>query len=101
MGDVLAGYAQYGLARRRGPYQGELYELYFDPPYQGLGLGAVLFAAVRERLMAAGAPGLVVWALEENASACAFYAGRGGTIIAREAQCFSGRSLTKLAFGLR
>src|ERR1700752_612769 len=27
----LVGYATYGSARQRGPFQGEIYELYLDP----------------------------------------------------------------------
>src|SRR6185437_12087521 len=41
-GDI-AGYATLGASRQRGRYQGEIYELYLDPVYQGMGLGEHLF----------------------------------------------------------
>ena len=36
---AVAGYATLGASRQRGPYQGEIFELYLDPTHQGLGLG--------------------------------------------------------------
>ena len=38
---TVAGYATLGASRQRGPYQGEIFELYLDPVHQGLGLGGV------------------------------------------------------------
>src|SRR4026209_1285089 len=38
MAGTVAGYATMGSARQRSPYQGEIYELYLDPIYQGLGV---------------------------------------------------------------
>lgn len=41
---VVAGYATLGLSRARGlPHDGEIYELYLRPEYQGIGLGSLLF----------------------------------------------------------
>lgn len=40
---VVAGYATLGLSRARGlPHDGEIYELYLRPEYQGIGLGSLL-----------------------------------------------------------
>ena len=46
--------------------QGEIYELYLAPEYQGLGFGGRLFAAARARIADFGLKGMVVWALEDN-----------------------------------
>ncbi len=47
---VVAGYATLGAARVRGDYEGEIYELYVAPTYQGLGFGERLFEACRYHL---------------------------------------------------
>ena len=41
---AAAGYVTYGRCRSgRAPFQGEIFELYLHPIYQGLGLGEKLF----------------------------------------------------------
>ena len=67
-----------GSSRQRGPYQGEIYELYLDPIYQGLGLGEHLFEGCRHTLDMRKLNGLIVWALLDNTAACDFYWRRGG-----------------------
>ena len=47
---VVAGYATLGPARVRGEYEGEIYEIYVSPTYQGLGFGERLFEACRYHL---------------------------------------------------
>ena len=45
-GDKIAGYTNYGRNRARSLYyDGEIYELYLRPEYQGLGFGRRLFTA--------------------------------------------------------
>ena len=78
MAGTVAGYATIGSARQRSPYQGEIYELYLDPIYQGLGLGEHLFEGCRHALDMRKLNGLIVWALLDNTAACDFYWRRGG-----------------------
>jgi len=99
IGGKLAGYATIGRNRARElSQQGEIYELYLRPEYQGIGLGRRLFTAARRTLADLGLNGLVVWALEENAGALAFYEGAGGRDIAEGVEVFDQKALKKIAF---
>ena len=69
VGGAVAGYATLGNSRQRGRYQGEIYELYLDPLYQGLGLGEHLFEGCRHALDMRRLNGLIVWALLDNTAA--------------------------------
>ncbi|WP_165901645.1 GNAT family N-acetyltransferase [Ancylobacter aquaticus] len=99
-GDAVAGYANVGRNRARGlPFEGEIYELYLRPEYQGLGFGRRLFGDARKELASAGFDGLAVWALAANEPALGFYRAMGGLGVARSTETFGGRALEKLAFG--
>ncbi|TIL75200.1 MAG: GNAT family N-acetyltransferase, partial [Mesorhizobium sp.] len=78
--------------------QGEIYELYVRPEYQGIGLGSRLFSAARARLADHGLKGMVVWALEDNQNALTFYAGAGGRDVAEGVEVFEQKALKKVAF---
>ncbi len=95
----VAGYATLGASRKRGPYQGEIYELYLSPTYQGLGFGELLFEACRNRLDERRLKGLVVWALSANTAATDFYWRRGGRPFAKTYEAIGGVKLEKIAFG--
>jgi len=99
IGGEVVGYATLGRNRARElPQQGEIYELYVRPEYQGIGLGSRLFAAARDKLAHHGLSGLVVWALEENNNALAFYEGSGGRDVAEGVEVFDQKALRKVAF---
>ncbi len=99
IGGKLAGYATIGKNRARElSQQGEIYELYLRPEYQGIGLGSRLFAEARKRLAASGLHGLVVWALEDNSGALSFYQGAGGRDVAEGVEVFDQKALKKIAF---
>jgi ribosomal protein S18 acetylase RimI-like enzyme len=98
VGGKIAGYATCGVARTRGGQQGEIYELYLAPVYQGLGFGEHLFEACRHALDMRRLNGLVIWALAENEAAIAFYWQRGGRPIAKRSDKIGGAKLAKLAF---
>src|SRR6201996_2359824 len=99
-GDTLAGYANYGRNRARSlTYDGEIYELYLRPEFQGLGFGRRLFTAARRDLAQSGIKSLIVWALSENDTAVEFYRALGGKTVARSSEKFGARVLDKIAFG--
>jgi ribosomal protein S18 acetylase RimI-like enzyme len=98
-GDKIAGYANYGRNRARSLfYDGEIYELYLRPEYQGLGFGRRLFTSARRDLGQSGLKSLVVWALSDNEPAVEFYRTLGGKAVARSSERFGGRSLDKVAY---
>jgi len=99
-GEVVAGYANYGRNRARTlSYDGEIYELYLRPEFQGLGLGRRLFTAARKDLATSGMKSLVIWALSDNDNAVGFYQALGGRPVARSSERFGKRTLDKVAFG--
>jgi GNAT superfamily N-acetyltransferase len=59
------------------PAIGEVRSLYVDPSAQGGGLGGALLDAATAELLAQGSPELVLWVVEGNERARAFYARRG------------------------
>ena len=98
-GDKVAGYANYGRNRARSLfYEGEIYELYLRPEYQGLGFGRRLFTSARRDLAQSGLKSLVVWALADNDPATEFYRALGGKAVARSSERFGDKSLEKVAF---
>src|ERR1700749_3200794 len=80
-GDKVAGYANYGRNRARSlHFEGEIYELYLRPEFQGLGFGRRLFSAARRDLLQSGLKSMVIWALSDNDPATEFYRALGGEI---------------------
>ena len=88
-------------ARQRGPFQGEIYELYLDPHCQGLGFGEHLFEGCRHTLDMRKLNGLIVWALLDNTPACDFYWRRGGRPVASAFTRIGGEGWRKVAFAWR
>lgn len=98
-GGEAAGYVTFGRCRLgHVPFQGEIFELYLHPTYQGLGLGEKLFDGARARLAEMRLKGLLVWALADNEAACSFYLQLGGKAVADGAESFGETSLRKIAF---
>ena len=82
--DNPAGYATFGTCRLKNlQTEGEIYELYLRPEYQGLGFGRSLFTAVREELEAQKLFGLAIQVLSDNLPACAFYQAMKGRFTAK------------------
>ena len=98
-GDKIAGYANYGRNRARSlHFEGEIYELYLRPEFQGLGFGRRLFTAARRDLAQSALKSLIVWALSDNEPAVGFYRALGGKAVARSSERFGTRVLDKVAF---
>ncbi len=97
--DKIVGYVTLGPNRVRTlPFEGEIYELYLMPEYQGIGFGKKLFASARHELKNIGMSGCVVWALEDNDNAIRFYQNAGGRDVAEGNETFDGSSMKKIAF---
>ncbi len=96
---VVAGYATIGLNRARAlPQDGEIYEIYLRPEYQGIGLGRRLFGEGRRLLKSLGCEGLVVWCLEDSEHAMHFFRRHGGEDAAEGMEDFGGTNLRKIGF---
>ncbi|MEM1286220.1 MAG: N-acetyltransferase [Pseudomonadota bacterium] len=99
VGGQVAGYATMGANRSSSlRVRGEIYELYVTPIYQGLGFGERLFDAAKQRLAENGLRPFIVWVLEDNDRAVAFYEAIGGEPVARGEERFDDRSCRKLAY---
>ncbi|WP_045834715.1 GNAT family N-acetyltransferase [Hyphomicrobium sp. 99] len=97
-GETIAGYATCGRARGAGRDVGEIYELYLAPVYQGLGIGEHLFEACRATLDGLDLERLIVWALEGNDRARAFYTRCGGRPTRRSCFRFGKALSARIAF---
>lgn len=98
-GEGVRGYASYGRNRTRAlPQSGEIFEIYLDPLYQGMGLGQRLFGQARGDLKRRGLNGLVVWALVGNERACGFYRHLGGRAALQGLERFGETGLERTAF---
>ncbi len=92
--DVPAGYATFGRCRLRDTgMEGEIYELYLKPEYQGLGFGKALFASVRKTLASRSLHGLAVQVLSDNEPARNFYRALGGRLTAKSWYKMGGRRM--------
>lgn len=99
VGDQIAGYATLGPNRvSTFPLEGEIYEIYLKPEYQGVGLGAKLFSDAHSELKRRGYKGMAVWVLSENTSAISFYENAGGRAIATGSEHFDDKKLQKTAY---
>jgi ribosomal protein S18 acetylase RimI-like enzyme len=91
---VPAGYATYGPCRLKNTgMDGEIYELYLKPEYQGLGFGRRLFTHIQDLFSEKGSSGLAVQVLSDNEPARAFYAALGGRLSAKSWYRIGGRRL--------
>ena len=98
--EVIAGYASYGPSRATSlPFKGEVYEIYLEPSYQGLGFGRQLFSAARSDLADHGYGSALVWALADNDRAIGFYRRLGGRPVREGRERFAGEDRKRVAFG--
>lgn len=84
-GPRIVGFASCGpTAHRLAGYDAELYTLYLLAQEQRAGLGSRLLAAVASRLMQRGYRAMLVWVLQKNANAIAFYERYGAQFLKTE-----------------
>lgn len=99
VGGTIAGYATFGKNRVvEFSEEGEIYELYLRPEYQGVGLGRKLFTESLRFLDTLGYEGCIVWSLEDNDGANRFYQAMGGEQMAKGYEVFDGKKFPKIAF---
>jgi ribosomal protein S18 acetylase RimI-like enzyme len=97
--ETIAGYASYGRNRVRSlPYEGEIFELYLAPEFQGLGFGKRLFDVALQDLGDHGYASTIVWALADNDRAIAFYRKMGGKLVRQTEEHFGGETRNRVAF---
>lgn len=78
--DAVQGWICFGQSRDRGDAnEGEIYALYVRPDYWRHGAGRELARAGERELWTLGCTQIVLWVLERNLSARAFYANAGFT----------------------
>ena len=98
--DDLIAFAAGGSERSGDPlYRGELYAIYVLPSHQARGFGGALIRAVAGRLAAGGTTSMLLWVLEANADARAFYETLGGMVVRRQPIDVGGVTLTEVAYG--
>ena len=77
-GESLAGFVTFGPSRDEDAVgMGEIYALYVDPGRYHGGVGRLLMAEARRRLVEAGFRAAVLWVLQGNDRAAAFYEREG------------------------
>ena len=76
----LNGFAALGPARDEDAVTGELYAIYVHPDRWRHGLGRALLAHATRRLSALGYANAILWVLESNIRARAFYERAGWTL---------------------
>ncbi len=96
----LVGFAGGGPERDGTPgYDGEIYAVYVAPAHQRRGVGRQLMAACARRLAALGFRAVLLWVLEENHRARAFYEALGGRPIGQKSAVIGETPVVEVAYG--
>lgn len=97
---ALVGFAGGGPERDGTPgYDGEIYAVYVLPTHQRRGIGRQLMLACAQRLAALGFRAVMLWALEENQQARAFYEALGGQLVSRKPEVIGDTPVVEVAYG--
>lgn len=95
----VIGFSAYGPVRGSSwAHDAEIYALYVDTAWHGHGLGRALVQQTARALLEQHRRSLLLWALEDNHKARAFYEHIGGRVIDREAHNFGGVWLPEVAY---
>jgi ribosomal protein S18 acetylase RimI-like enzyme len=99
----IDGFASGG--RRRGrerpnlPFDAEIYTLYIAAAQRGQNVGCRLMASMGVRLQLFGHSSVMLWTLQANMPARAFYEGLGGRAIGQREEWFAGTPLREIGYG--
>jgi ribosomal protein S18 acetylase RimI-like enzyme len=99
---AIAGYVTFGRTRQRSEaFPGQIYELYLQPEYQGLGFGGMLLNSARAALSGGKRPYLAtcIWALAANDRANGFYLHLGAKEIGRRIERIGGDVYETIGYG--
>ena len=98
--DAVVGFAGGGPERDGMPgYDGEIYAVYVLAQHQRRGIGRQLMGVSARRLMDHGFGAAMLWALEANWRARAFYEALGGQFIGRKAKVVADTPQIEVAYG--
>jgi GNAT superfamily N-acetyltransferase len=96
-GDIV-GFCDAGPARRSVPYRAEVYAIYLVQRAKRYGLGSEMFDRVQSWLTRQAIHSMIVWVLENNTHARAFYEALGGRATSRLQSRVGGFPVTELAY---
>ena len=97
---ALHGFVSAGPGRRPPlGFDAEVYALYVNRSSRRMRLGSRLLAAAAQRLALFGRASLMLWVLEANHTARAFYVGLGGAEIGLRNERVYGTQLPTVAYG--
>jgi ribosomal protein S18 acetylase RimI-like enzyme len=99
-GGELVGFAGGGPERDGTPgYDGEIYAVYVLAQQQRRGIGRQLMGVSAHHLMDQGFGAAMLWALEANSRARAFYEALGGQFIGRKTKVIADTPQIEVAYG--
>ena len=99
-GGEVVGFAGGGPERDGMPgYDGEIYAVYVLTQQQRRGIGRQLMAVSARHLMDQGFGAAMLWALEANGRARAFYEALGGQLIGRKTKDIADTPQIEVAYG--
>ena len=94
-GDTVAGFCSGGRERDHDPFfRGEIFTLYVDPRQQRQGSGSRLLREMLRRLQGP----VLIWVLEQNHDARAFYHALGGVPVRRRSEKVGGEPMGQIAY---
>ena len=101
-GNEVVGFAGGGPEREGNrTYRAELYAIYVFEAYQRRGLGRLLTSALASEFLATGLTSMLLWVLEDNPAARAFYESLGGVELESKTITIGGKDLVEVSYGWR